>query len=152
LVASLIFLIPGALALLWGAAHLRKVVTLHHGGFHYKDRKGERAVRWEEVDGVYQKILRVYHLGVEVDVQDAYTIALRDGSRIVVDYHLADIEHLGAAVTEAVTRVLLPVYREAFRAGQRLDFGAVWVDGQGVYAKGKMLPWNEVQGISWKQG
>lgn len=150
--ASLVILLAGALVLGWGAVRLARAVRLHHEGFVYKDRKGEKAVGWVDVDGVYQRIVRVYQAGVEVDVQDSYTIVLRDGSKIVVDYHLADIDSFGAAVTSAVTERLLPFARQAFRAGQALDFGAVRIDGWGLHAAGKSLPWNEVQGISWKQG
>jgi hypothetical protein len=152
LFAALVFLGAGAIVLLWGAVRFQRIVRLYQGGFSYKDRKGERAIPWNDIDGVYQKIVRVYQAGVEVDVQDSYTIALRDGARIEVDFHFADIDAFGMAVTNAVTAIHLPGARQAFHAGYPLDFGPVRLDYNGVHAEGKFLPWNDVQGISWKQG
>lgn len=152
LCAALVFLLAGTITLLWGAVRFRRIVRLYQGGFVYKDRKSERTIPWNDIDGVYQKIVRVYQLGVEVDVQDTYTIALRDGARIQVDFHFADIDAFGTAVTNAVTALLLPGARQAFHAGYPVEFGPVRLDYNGVHAQGKFLPWNDVQGISWKQG
>jgi hypothetical protein len=104
------------------------------------------------IDGVYQKIVRVYQAGVEVDVRDVYTIALRDGRALVVDYHFADIAEFGNAITGTVARNLLPAFQQAFRAGQTLDFGAVAIDQRGISADGKGLPWGQVESLSWRQG
>lgn len=146
------FLVAGAIALVWAIFRLPQRVALHQGGIYYRDRKGEWAVPWPMLDGVYQKILRVYRAGVEVDVRDVYTIALRDGTKLEVDYHFADIDAFGAALTHNIDRMLLPPCQQAFQAGQPVAFGVVTIDRQGVRANGKSLSWGEVESFSWKQG
>lgn len=151
-IAAAPFLLSGGLALGWGLSRLPNLAALHQGGVFYRDRKGEHAIPWGMIDGVYQKIVRVYQAGTEVDVRDVYTISLRDGRALVVDYHFADIADFGTAIIGTVTSVLLPACQQAFRAGQTLDFGAVAINARGISADGKVLPWGEVESLSWRQG
>lgn len=146
------FLLGAALAGVWAARRIHKVVRLHHGGLHHRDAKGERAVPWRSVDGVYQRIVRVHRAGEDVDVRDEYTIALRDGTALEIDYHFDEVEAFGSAVTAAVTELLLPVHRDALRAGETLDFGPIRLDAGGVHTGDRRLPWDEVESISWKAG
>lgn len=152
LLTTLPFLLSGGLTLWWAARRFGKVVTLHRGGFHYRDTSGELVVPWRAVDGVYQKIVRVYRAGVEVDVRDVYTIALTGGRTLEIDYHFEDVEAFGYALTTALAEQHLPAYRQAFAAGQPLDFGPILVDGRGIAAGGKTLSWQEVESVSWKAG
>ena len=149
---ALPFLLSGSIALLWALLRLPLRVALHQGGVYYRNRKGEWAVPWAMIDGVYQKILRIYRAGVEVDVRDVYTIALQDGTMLEVDYHFEDVDAFGNALVGYVTEMLLPRCQQAFRAGQTLSFGALGIDRNGVHAEGKSLPWGEVESLSWKQG
>jgi hypothetical protein len=152
LLTSVPFLLAGGLTLWWASRRFGKVVTVHQGGFHYRDRKGEWVVPWHAVDGVYQKIVRVLRAGVEVDVRDEYTIALFDGRTLEIDYHFEDVDAFGYALTTALTGQRLAGARQAFAAGQALDFGAVLLDRSGIAADGKTLPWHEVESVSWKAG
>ncbi|MEZ4311578.1 MAG: hypothetical protein R3F14_26390 [Polyangiaceae bacterium] len=45
------------------------MLTVHQGGFQYRDSRGQSVVPWTSIDGVYQKIVRVYRAGQEVDVR-----------------------------------------------------------------------------------
>jgi hypothetical protein len=152
LMTTLPFWIAGAIAGVWVLRRVKKVIVLHQGGFHYRDGAREHVVPWQTIDGIYQRIVRVYSVGEEVDVRDEYTICLRDGTSLSFDYHFQDVEAFGGALTSAVTTLALPWYRQAFRAGHPIDFGPVRLDGYGVHTSGKSLPWHEVEGISWKAG
>ncbi|MFO0586078.1 MAG: DUF6585 family protein [Polyangiaceae bacterium] len=140
--------IPVVIALLRWNCHL----AIHQGGVYYRDRKREWIVPWAMIDGVYHKIVRVFRNGVEIATQDNYTVALRDGSSFTVDYRYDNIELFGKELMERVTAMLLPQYLEAFRAGRAVTFGVIGFDGYGIHANGQMLPWQEVEGISWKRG
>jgi len=94
----------------------------------------------------------VYQAGLEVDVRDVYTIGLCDGTFVEVDYHFAEVDELGSFLVGTMTDRLLPGHRQAFRAGQPLDFGAVVIDLRGIHTDGKSLSWGEVESLSWKQG
>lgn len=151
-IAMMAFTLGGAISLWWTYRSAQKRVALHHGGVHYKNPKGEWLVPWSLIDGVYEKILRTYRGDIEIDVQDVYTIALRDGTMLEVDFHFSDVDAFGSALTDAVTVRLLPRYREALHAGYPVDFGTIGIDGRGVHAEGRSLPWHEVESIVWKQG
>lgn len=152
LLTTVPFLLGAALAGVWAARRIQRVIRLHHGGLHYRDAKGERAVPWRSVDGVYQRIVRVHRAGEDVDVRDEYTIGLHDGTALEIDYHFDEVEAFGSAVTAAVTDLLLPVHREALRAGETLDFGPIRLGADGVHTGDRHLPWDEVESISWKAG
>ena len=146
------FLLTGVICLVWALLRLPQRACLHQGGLYFRNRKGEWAVPWAMIDGIYQKILRVYRADQEVDVRDVYTIALRDGTMLEVDYHFADIDAFGAAMTHHIERMLLPPCQQAFQAGHPVPFGVVTIDRQGVHANGKSLSWGEVESFAWKQG
>lgn len=152
LLTTLPFLLGGGGTLWWATRRFGKVVTLHQGGFYYRDRKGEWVVPWSAIDGVYQKIVRVYRAGVEVDVRDVYTIALQDGQTLEIDYHFEDVEAFGYVLTTALSGQRLDACRQAFSAGETLDFGAIRVDRTGIAADGKTLPWQDVESVAWKAG
>lgn len=152
LLTTLPFLLGGGGALWWAARRFGTVVALHQGGFYYKDRSGEWVVPWSAIDGVYQKIVRVLRAGVEVDVRDVYTIALFDGRTLDIDYHFEDVESFGYDLTTALADQRIDACRQAFQAGEPLDFGAIRVDRSGIAADGKTLPWQEVESVSWKAG
>jgi hypothetical protein len=152
LAATVPILLVSAGVGLWGYRRIHRVVVLHHGGIHYRDAGGERVVPWQSIDGIYHKIVRVYRADVEIDVRDEYTLGLRDGTRLSLDYHFADVDALGGALTGTLTEMMLPSYRQAFQAGYPVDFGPLRLDGYGVHTASGSLPWYEVESLSWKAG
>lgn len=149
---SVPFLLSGGFVVISALLRLPLRVALHQGGLYYRGRRGEWAVPWPTIDGVYQKVLRVDQVGIGVAVRDVYTIALQDGTMLEVDHHFADVDAFGDALVHQVTHMLLPGHQEAFRAGQTLRFGDVGIDKGGIHADGKSLPWGEVESLSCKQG
>ncbi len=157
-IAAPAFLLPGAIALVWALRRYRRVVTLCQGGLHVTDARGRcRSIAWHDVNGVTHKIVRVYQrqmLGepVLVDVQDEYTLLLRNNEKVHVDYHFADVDALGQVILQSTTDALLPAMRQAFYAGQSLGFGPIAVDRYGVHVGGNALGWAEVASLTWKPG
>ena len=146
------FLLAGALLLVLGLFRLPQRACVHQGGLYFRNRKGEWAVPWAMIDGVYQKVLRVYRGDEEIDVRDVYTIDLRDGTRLEVDFHFEAIDAFGAMIAHQLDVLLLPALQQAFRAGQALSFGPVTIDRSGVHTGGKSLSWGEVEAFSWRRG
>ena len=149
---SIPFLLSGGFVLISALLRLPLRVAIHQGGLYYRGRRGEWAVPWQMIDGVFQKVVRVDQVGIGVAVRDVYTIALQDGTMLEVDHHFADVDAFGDALVDQVTHMLLPGHQQAFRAGQTLRFGDVGIDKGGIHADGKSLPWGEVESLSCKQG
>ena len=146
------FLLGGGIPLAISLLRWNCFLAIHQGGVYFRDRKREWIVPWSRIDGVYHKILRVFRNDVEIATQDSYTVALHDGSSFTVDYRYEGIEMFGLELMNRVTAMLLPQYQEAFRSGRAVTFGVLGFDGYGVHANGQMLPWQEVESISWKRG
>jgi hypothetical protein len=156
--ASVAFLLPAAIAVVWVLRRYRRAVTVCPGGLFLTDARGRgRSIAWHDVNGVTHKLLRVVEnpiLGVaqEVGVRDEYTLFLRNQEQIHIDYHFADVDALGAAILDQTTATLLPAMRQAFHGGQSLGFGPIAIDRQRVHFKGNSLGWDEVKSLEWKTG
>ncbi len=157
-IAVATFFLPGAIAIVWSLRRYRRVVTLCEGGLHVTDARGRgRSIAWHDVNGVTHKILRVYRpqlLGEPelVDIQDEYTLLLRNNEKVDVDYHFADVDALGQVILQRTMEALFPAMRQAFYAGQSLGFGPIAVDRYGVHVGGNALGWAEVASLTWKPG
>jgi hypothetical protein len=150
---TLPFLGGGGVLLAWVLRRTKRFVTLHEGGFFYKDASGEWVVPWSSVEGVYHKMVRLHHAPLAAaGAHDVYEIALRDGTKLEVDHYFEDLDAFGTTLNNTLTALLLPGYRQAFHAGQSLDFGALRIDAQRIHAGGKSLSWNEVDGLASKEG
>jgi hypothetical protein len=130
----------------------RRAAALFQDGFAYYDQKGLRLIRWEEIEAVYQHIVKQYVNGVYTGTYHTYKVFLRDGAKIVLDNRLRDVEPLGGGVVRASARALQPRYANALDAGQRLFFGPLALDLQGLYAGKKALSWGEIKAIKLEQG
>jgi hypothetical protein len=157
-IATVAFFLPGVIALVWSLRRYRRVVTLFEGGLFVTDARGRgRAIAWHDVNGVTHKILRVYEpqmLGESrlVDIQDEYTLLLRNSEKVHIDYHFADVDALGQVILQRTTEALLPAMRQAFYAGQSLGFGPIAIDRHRVHVGGSALGWEEITSLAWKTG
>lgn len=157
-IASVAFLLPAVIAIVWVLRRYRRAVTVCAGGLFITDARGNgRSIAWHDVNGVTHKLLRVYEqsmLGVaqEVGVRDEYTLFVRNQEQIHIDYHFADVDALGGAILEQTTATLLPAMRQAFFSGQSLGFGPIAIDRQRIHVKGNSLGWEEVTSLEWKTG
>lgn len=130
----------------------RRAAALFQDGLACYDRKGLKLARWDEIDTVYQHIVKQYVNGVHTGTFHTYRVNLRDGTKLVLDNRMRDVESLGTAVVRGSTRALLPRYVAALEAGQRLDFGPLGLDRQGLYAGSKSLSWQEIKAVKLEQG
>jgi hypothetical protein len=58
----------------------------------------------------------------------------------------------GEYIQQQTTRVLLPIYLERLRRGERLDFGAIAVDRKTIGVKGQKTSWQEVAEVKVEDG
>lgn len=127
-------------------------VALYENGFAYNDRKGLKQVHWNNVDAVWQSITKHYRNGIYTGTTYLYTIQTKDKQRVVLDNKFAKIEDLGNAITRGSASALFPHYIQALQQGQRLTFGPLAIDPNGIYSGNKALRWDEIKGIKIHQG
>jgi hypothetical protein len=127
-------------------------VALYEGGFAHQDRKGLKPVRWDDIDAVWQSVTRRYTNGVYTGTTYLYTVQLRDKTRIALDNKYPKIEDVGKAITVGATNTLFPRYATALRSGQRVTFGPLAMDANGLYSNNKSLQWSEIKAVKIQQG
>ena len=126
--------------------------ALYENGFAYNDRKGLTQVKWGDIDAVWQNITKHYRNGIYTGTTYLYTIQTRDKNRIVLDNKFAKIEQLGNAIVEGSFNALAPGYWQAMQSGQRLTFGPLAIDLQGIYSGSKSLKWTEIKAVKIAKG
>lgn len=152
LVGLVICLGLGALFFWIAWRNWRLAAALFEEGFAYYDRKGLRVVPWDDIDLVYQSIIKRYVNGVYAGTMHTYTVMLRDGARLVLDDRLRDVEAIGGAVVKTSAVRLLPRYAAAVQAGQRVSFGPLALDLNGLYSGSKSLAWGEIKAVKLDRG
>lgn len=126
--------------------------ALYEGGFAYNDRKGLKQCRWDEIDAVWQNVTKHYRNGIYTGTTYLYTIQLRDKTRITLNNQLPKIEALGKAVSVGTANALFPRYAADLRSGQRVSFGPLAMDANGLYSGNKSVLWNEIKAVKIQQG
>ena len=127
-------------------------VALYENGFAYNDRKGLTQVHWNNIDAVWQSITKHYRNGIYTGTTYLYTIQTKDQKRVALDNKFVKIEDLGNAIISGSANVLFPRYVQALQQGQRLTFGPLAIDPNGIYSGNKSLRWDEIKGIRIHQG
>ena len=93
-----------------------------------------------------------YVNGVYTGTHYLFTVRTSDGRTMKLDNRFSGVEAIGEAIVRASASTLLPRYRQALAAGQRVDFGPVAIDARGIYSGGKSAGWNEVKAVRVERG
>lgn len=126
--------------------------ALYENGFAYHDRKGLQQVKWDQVEAVWQSVTRHYYNGVYTGTTHLYTVQAQGNMKIKLDDRLAKVEDLGKEIQRGAAITLFPRYWQALQSGQRVTFGPLALDSQGVYSGQKALRWEEIKGIKIDRG
>ena len=145
--------IPAGLFGLWNAWRTwQKGAALFENGFAYTEGRGVQPVAWNDIDAVFQNVIRHYTNGAYTGTTYKYTVLTKDKRRFVLDNDLPGVEQLGNAVLQGSAVALFPAYWQALQNGQRLNFGPLAIDRQGIYAGSKNLPWSDIKAIRIHDG
>ncbi len=148
-----VILLPAGLWTLWQSfLNWSLAAALYEGGFAYNDRGGLRQVKWGDISAVWQNIIKYYRYGVHVRTTYLYTIELNDKTRFKLDNKFQKIEALGKAIVNGTTQALLPKYTATLASGQRLTFGPLALDTNGLYSGNKSLTWQEIKAVKINKG
>ena len=94
----------------------------------------------------------LYVIPVARIVRHTYTVLRTDGTRLVFRDSLRGVEALGDRISRETARYLFPKTLAAYHAGEQVAFGDLTVSKQGVGKSGKLLPWEEYQGVEVIKG
>jgi hypothetical protein len=131
----------------------RKRLYVYQLGFVVANSPDQPQVfRWDDVQTVFQKIVRRTSYGVTVATNYQYTITRRDGATIKITNFWNNVEILGSHINNNVSRALLPGMRAALRNGQGVRFGDIVMTAATVTGKRETVPWSQVKSVTVNSG
>jgi hypothetical protein len=137
----------------WGVyANWQKGVVLYDNGFAYRDRKGVRAWRWEQVDSLRAAITRHYTNGIYTGTTHVYTLFNQQGEKLVLADQITKVEELAQVIEESIFPRLYEQAARQYNNGETIAAGPVLVSKAGIQIGKKNYPWVEVDGVSIHQG
>ncbi|MFF4405855.1 DUF6585 family protein [Streptomyces sp. NPDC001262] len=126
-------------------------LDLYERGFTSAHRGHVRAVRYADTDVLQDNIRHTYH-GMTTKISYAYTVTDTTGERVTLRGGFADPQEWGPAIQRAVTVARFPQALARLDAGQRLDFGPLWMTAAEIGSGGKSVPWQQVEEIAVQDG
>ncbi|MEZ6186051.1 MAG: DUF6585 family protein [Planctomycetota bacterium] len=134
-------------ALIYVAYRSGREVLVREGGLEFcAGYASARTVTWDEVE-------RLYEERQDDGAQSVYalTVETTDGRRLVAR-DVQDWTALSIAVRGSTRAAIRERLRRRWRTGKPLDFGAVRLDAQGLECDGVRVAWDEVRGVTHKDG
>ncbi|MGW1195180.1 DUF6585 family protein [Streptomyces sp. NPDC002536] len=126
-------------------------LDLYERGLTIAHRGHVRAVRYADTD-VLQDTIRHTYNGMTTRISYAYTVTDTTGESVILRGGFADPQEWGQAIQRAVTVARFPQALARLDAGQRLDFGPLWMTSSEIGSGGKSVPWQQVEEIAVKDG
>lgn len=149
-----LFAIP-VIAIVWAANALfnfnLRVYLFANGFIRTRGQRGE-AVRWDQVQAIWEKVTQTYYTRTLMYTAHMYTVQRSDGKVLKQGRGLQNSRDMGLRMMREIRKVLLPTVRTAYEAGQTLSFGPISVNMQGLSRGKELIPWSEVGSITLKQG
>ncbi len=151
IIALLLFLIA-FLPTVSAYHHWKMGAVVYEKGFAYRDRKGIRTWRWEDLISLTAAVTRHYTNGVYTGTTHRYTLIDRKNGRLVLGDVINQIEELSRAIEEGIFPILYDRAIGCYNAGESLTFGPVVLNKIGIQIGSKMYPWNDVKQVSIQRG
>ncbi|WP_433195554.1 DUF6585 family protein [Nocardia sp. CA-107356] len=114
--------------------------------------RGEVRVCRYDMTSVLQNIVRHTEYGSTTHISYAYTCVDITGAKVIVRSGFERSNEWGPAIQRAVTDAQLPRAAAALDAGQRLDFGDIWMTADLVGSGGKSMPWSRIEETRVRDG
>lgn len=122
----------------------RRVIVLESGLVRIDPREN-KAIRWDDVTTVYQKIDDHYRALRRISTTHVFVLYLKDNTKITFNDSVRNIMGLGDIIQEQVTSRLLPGYWDAYNSGGTLAFGKFSLSKAGISNGWETIPWDEVE-------
>ncbi len=110
-------------------------------------------MRWENVEAVWEKIVRYRYRGlITLYTAYKYTVRRSDGTQFKFGSALKNTKQLGITIQQEVTRRQLPKAIATYESGSPANFGPLSVSMQGISKNGVLVPWNQIGPVNFKRG
>lgn len=124
-------------------------VDLHENGVAFQDGSGRTTMRWDELQSVfYEEFAIKTTVALVLDVTTRRTAKLTmlapNRKPIVVDENVPDHFALANTIRAMATAAMLPRFDAAIAAGQRVYFGPIGIDRQGLHLTHVTYPWHVI--------
>jgi hypothetical protein len=106
--------------------------VVYERGIAWRDSKGLRAWRWEEVQAISSAITRHYSIGILTGTSHVYKVFNRQTQRVVFTDALINVARLGDEIEQNIYPILYDRASSLYNAGQRLQFGPVMISKAGI--------------------
>ncbi len=122
------------------------------GGLLYLHSGKTRAIRWDQVDAFWRKVVKTSSYGIQTGTTHRYTLRCSDGATFKFNDNIGNVEALGNTIAAETARTLWPRYIAAYQAGHTLSFGKISLNQQGVNNGKEWLPWSQIREIQLTRG
>ncbi len=129
-----------------------KRVYVCPAGLLYQHQGKTEAIRWDQVEAFWQRVVRRSSYGIQVGTLHLYTVQRNDGTTFKFNDQLYNVEALGNTIARETARLQLPRFIAAYQAGQTVNFGQIGLNQQGVSNGKELLPWHQIKEIKVNQG
>jgi hypothetical protein len=127
------------------------IYTFNSGMIHAKGQQHD-AVRWDQIEAVWQRVVRVRYYYFYYRTSYKYTVRRNDGATFTFNNVLKKVNELGQVIQQEVTRLHAPKAIAAYNSGAPVVFGPFTLNVQGISNGRELLPWNMVNGIKINRG
>jgi hypothetical protein len=149
LVIPILMIIFAVRAVMYG----NKIVYTFNGGMIQATGQQQRdVVRWDQVEAVWQKVIRMRYYYFFSRMSYKYTVRRSDGTTFTFNNVLKNVAELGQVIQQEVTRLHAPRAIAAYNSGAPVVFGPFTLNMQGISNGRDLLPWNTVKGIKIDRG
>lgn len=130
----------------------KKVYAFSNGLIQAKGQQQRDVVRWDQIEAVWQRVVRIRYYYFFSRMTYKYTVRRNDGTSFVFTNALQDIGKLGEMIQREVTRLHTPRAIEAYNSGAPLVFGPLTLGIHGISNGRETLPWNMVKSVNINRG
>ncbi len=154
-----LFAIGGLAALVGGVASVISFwqnrngrVALHERGVLVERGGKQHIALWDEIVAVTEKVEKMSARGQHLYDRYLYTIEKRGGESFALSNMVSGVDSIGRTIKEETFARLYPQMLEAIERGEKVSFGAVRIDANGMESRGNGYLWTNLSGAKLANG
>lgn len=128
------------------------LVAVYDQGLFYRGGATERVIRWDDIATYQASSRRVLINGVSAGTYHSSKLVLHDGSALMLDDVITNVEALGQCIDRTLARLRTPELTRAVQAGETVRFGDFAVDRHGLTVAGREIAWGAIGGLAVREG
>jgi hypothetical protein len=156
---KILFIFGGVSSLVGGVGlfytnwtHRGERAALHENGL-LIERGGKRhAATWDEIATVTEKVEKMHVNGQHIYDRYLYTIEKPGGETFTLSNMVSGVDKIGREIKEKTFARMYPRAVQALERGEKISFGTVLVDTNGMEESGARFLWTQLSGVEVKDG